>query len=85
MRRQYHHMNENDEAQNQPMEFMIIYVKGAGFLQTAWFHGETNLGSEGELESILNRLGNDGWDIVQIMPNVAGGAFPRIFLRRKAR
>jgi hypothetical protein len=74
-------MNENDNTQNQPMEFKILETKPSGFTGTGWFHDDAKLGSERELESILNRLGSEGWDIVQII----NGPKPSIFLRRKAR
>lgn len=77
-------MNKNDEAQNQPLEFKILQIKSVGLIGSAWFHGDTKLGSGDELELILNRFGNEGWDVVQIMPAI-GVTPPHILLRRKAR
>ena len=81
-RRDLHNLHN---LHNLPMEFMIIEVKHAGFGGQAWFHGDIKLGNDEELESILNRLGYEGWDIVQIFLASLGGVMPRIFLRRKAR
>ena len=75
-------MNENNqynEAPNPPLEFKVIDLKANGFAGLAWFHGKTKLGAgEEELESILNRFGNEGWDVIQMTPT-------RLLLRRKAR
>ena len=80
-------MNKEDEAPNPPLEFKILQFKGAGFNRFAWFHGDTKLGTGDELESILNRFGNEGWDVIhaQIMPGVTTGIPAHVLLRRRAR
>ncbi len=72
-------MNESDKLPK--TEFRILEWKQTGVsgFAWAWFHGKTKIGDTEELESYLNRLGDDGWDVAHMM------ASGRILLRRKAR
>ncbi len=79
--------SESDKGgPNEPLEFKIIEFKAAGFVGYGWFHGETKLGTDKELESVLNDLGSEGWDIIQFLGAGFGTGTPlRVVLRRRAR
>ena len=77
-------MDRYGGAPNQPLEFKIIQLKSVGLTRNAWCRGDTKLGSGEELELILNFFGNEGWDVVQMMP-ATNSTPPHILLRRLAR
>ncbi|MBC8138935.1 MAG: hypothetical protein H8F28_23920 [Fibrella sp.] len=76
--------SESDRGPNEPMEFKILEYEADGFLNSAWFHGSDRLGSDKELEVILNKLGAEGWDIIQFL-DATSIKVARIVLRRRAR
>ncbi|MBC7806077.1 MAG: hypothetical protein H7145_07985 [Akkermansiaceae bacterium] len=75
--------SEHNGGPNEPLEFKILEFE-AGFLSELWVHGTTKLGSDKDLEGILNRFGAEGWDVIHYVP-AAGSTGRRIILRRRAR
>lgn len=75
---------ENNAGPNEPLEFKVLEYE-PGFLSSNWVHGTTILGSDEDLESILNSFGAEGWDVIHYVPATTAGTRRRIILRRRAR
>ena len=79
--------NENNGGPNEPLEFKVLEYKH-GFLSNDWVHAGTKLGSDEELEIILNRFGAEGWDVIHYASTTGSSTTSisrRIILRRRAR
>lgn len=68
---------------NEPLEFKVLDYEN-GFLANNWVDGKTKLGSDENLETILNSFGAEGWDMIHYIPATVS-TVGRIILRRRAR
>lgn len=76
--------NDNNGGPNEPLEFKVLEYE-LGFLSSNWVHGTTKLGSDENLESILNSFGAEGWDVIHYAPATTTSTKRHIILRRRAR